>query len=299
MSENSPSGSAPAPAPATPAVSAGGLLKAARLRQGLDLEQLALQLKVTVRKLEALESDRLSELPGLAFARGLATSVARQLGVDPQQVLDALPAPDGAPKALEHVTRGLAQPYREHGSGINWPRWPDWVRPQWALPGLLLVLALALWLLPQWPSSESADAAAVPLTSQAASAVSEILKPVLPAEASASAVPNADGVAAGGASAVIETVHSTPVEDASASAPGAAGTVVLRISAESWIEARDATGAVLLSRMLLPGEVLGLEGVLPIKLKIGNANGTRLALRGQAVDLTPFTRDNVARVELK
>ena len=36
-----------------------------------------------------------------------------------------------------------------------------------------------------------------------------------------------------------------------------------------------------------------------MKLKIGNADGTRLSLRGQPVELQPFTRDNVARLDLK
>ena len=35
------------------------------------------------------------------------------------------------------------------------------------------------------------------------------------------------------------------------------------------------------------------------KLKIGNAAATQLQFRGQAVDLAPVTRDNVARLELK
>jgi len=50
---------------------------------------------------------------------------------------------------------------------------------------------------------------------------------------------------------------------------------------------------------VLPGETVGLEGPLPLRMKIGNAEGTRLSFHGQTVDLAPYTRDNVARVELK
>ena len=85
---------------------------------------------------------------------------------------------------------------------------------------------------------------------------------------------------------------------AEAARAGYARTVVLRTRADSWIEARDAAGAVLLSRMLPAGETVGLEGSLPIRLKIGNADGTEVLFRGAPVDLTPLTRENVARVEL-
>ena len=73
----------------------------------------------------------------------------------------------------------------------------------------------------------------------------------------------------------------------------------LSSSEASWVDVRDARGTVLLSRTVQPGENVGLNGSLPIRLTIGNAAGTQLQFRGRSVDLLPRTRDNVARVELQ
>jgi cytoskeleton protein RodZ len=105
------------------------------------------------------------------------------------------------------------------------------------------------------------------------------------------------------ASTVVETVHSAPpVVNDSASAPIAppvAGVLLLRASAESWVEVHDGRGQPLLSRVLMPGEAVGLDGAMPLKLTIGNAGATDVSFRGRSVDLAPRTRDNVARLELK
>jgi cytoskeleton protein RodZ len=101
---------------------------------------------------------------------------------------------------------------------------------------------------------------------------------------------------------VSETVHSAPMDTASAgaSAPlAAAGAVVLRTTGESWIEVRDAAGAVLLSRTVLPGEVIGLDGAMPMRMKVGIANVTQVTVRGEPFSLAPFTRGNVANAVLK
>jgi len=83
-------------------------------------------------------------------------------------------------------------------------------------------------------------------------------------------------------------------------APGTgSGPVQLAVRETSWVEVRDANGRTLLSRQLSPGERVGLDGALPMRLTIGNAAGTQLVFRGQAFDLATATRDNVARVELK
>jgi len=65
------------------------------------------------------------------------------------------------------------------------------------------------------------------------------------------------------------------------------------------VEVIDARSQTLVSRTVQPGETVGLDGAMPFKIKIGNAQGTELMFRAQPVDLAPFTRDNVARLELK
>lgn len=301
--------------------SAGAMLRRAREAQGLDLDQLALLLKVPVRKLEALEDDRLDDLPGTAFVRGLAMSVSRQLGLDPQPVLAALPSALPPPQKLENVSRGLATPYREPASRAIGGGSPEWLRPTVIAPALLILAALLFWFAPPMRTlfsnagggvAEQADAAASSAVDAAASGVAMVVQA---ASAAPAAVASAVGLSASGAAsgavagasappvppAVVDTVFSAPQEEPNASAPAAAasGAVVLRTSAESWVEVRDAAGGVLLSRMLVPGEAVGLDGAMPIKLKIGNAVGTRVILRGAVVDLAQYTRDNVARLELK
>ena len=73
----------------------------------------------------------------------------------------------------------------------------------------------------------------------------------------------------------------------------------LRTTAASWVEITDSRGQPLVSRVLKPGEAIGVEGVAPFRVRIGNAAGTQLVFRGQPTDLTAFTRDNVARLELR
>jgi cytoskeleton protein RodZ len=97
---------------------------------------------------------------------------------------------------------------------------------------------------------------------------------------------------------MVETVFSAPPPEASASAAAVSGILQLRCAEESWVEVRDARGQSLLSRNVQPGESVGLDGALPLRVTIGNAAATQLAFRGQPVNLAGRTRDNVARLEL-
>ena len=71
--------------------SSGKLLRQARQASGLKLTELASSLKVSVEKLEALESDDFSVFPDVVFMRALAASVCRSLGVDSISVLALMP----------------------------------------------------------------------------------------------------------------------------------------------------------------------------------------------------------------
>jgi cytoskeleton protein RodZ len=279
---------------AAPSVSAGALLRAARERCGMHIGLLATTLKVPVRKLELLESDRFSELHDATFVRALSLSVCRVLKCDPAAVLAALPRLETVAAPLEPVSRGMNAPFSQRPGGQVVLR-SSTGRRWWWLISLLLVLAGALWWAPGswWPwegvRPGSADTALAPAGPAAAGSA---------VQTSGVSAPEAGPAAAGSpASGMVQTVHGAPVESGASAAAGMASTVT--VTEPSWIEATDLQGRPIWSRTLTPGEVVTLEGGAGLRLTIGNAAGTQVRWRGQTVDLAGSTRDNVARVELK
>jgi len=304
----------PRPEPASP----GATLRAAREKQGLHIAALAAAIKVSPRKLEALENDRWSDLPDATFTRALAQTVCRTLKIDARPVLDKLPVAATLP--LESHDAGLNAPFRDRPGREEPGLALGAVRPMVWAAAVLMAAAVVLYAMPSGlmgqmnPSSLFASPAAAP------SAAAPVAAPVAPAAQPVQAVAPAASApvvpvglpAASSPTPAGETVFSAPpagepvaataanaTPAAAAAAAPAAGLVQLRTSEASWVEVRDARGATLLSRTVMPGESVGLDGNLPIRLTIGNASATQLGFRGQPVDLSTRTRDNVARVELQ
>jgi cytoskeleton protein RodZ len=100
-------------------------------------------------------------------------------------------------------------------------------------------------------------------------------------------------------SKVITKGTATPTFVISPSQPGATDVVVFSAKAESWVEATDAKGQVVLRRILNAGEVVGASGTLPLKVVVGRANNTQVQIRGKVFDLNAVAKDNVARFEVK
>ncbi|MFN9104680.1 MAG: helix-turn-helix domain-containing protein [Betaproteobacteria bacterium] len=299
----------PADPTAPKAPTAGALLKAARERQGLHIAALAAAIKVSPRKLEALEADRLAELPDTTFARALAQTVCRTLKLDARPVLDLLPA-TGAP-LLVPQDAGLNAPFRESSvrnlrAGDERPLSKLAAKPLLlgALALLLASLALVLWP-PRSPWRGKAEPTAPPpVALPAAPPVSAAASGAGPAASGVGvAAPPAPDAAASTTAAsgpMAETVFSAPAPGADPAAPGPAPAAMLqvRVGEASWVEVRDARGTTLLSRTVSPGEQVGLNGVPPLALVVGNAAATELVFRGRAVDLSARSRDNVARFQL-
>lgn len=277
--------------PASVGHSAGAMLRTARERQGLHIAALAASIKVSPRKLEALEADRFDELPDLAFARALAQAVCRAVKIDPEPVLALLPRPQGGDR-LEQVASGLKTPFRER-EGHDEGRELSFVgRPIFWAPAIVLLAAAVLYLLPQRlfgpsePGPADAPAVSTPLTPQAAPGAAP------QADATPSLAPSAS-------TPVVDTVHSAPPPDTAGPDAAGAALLVVRATDEAWVEVRDAGGNVLLSRTLQAGETVGLDGALPLRATLGNAAGTQLSFRGQPLDVAREARDNIARLELK
>lgn len=288
---------------------AGAIIRAAREKQGLHIAALAASIKVTPKKLESLENDRYDELSGATFTRALAQSVCRALRIDPRPVLELLPAAESI--ELGQVTGRLNAPFREKPSRDSASMATAQRSLLWA--GLLLLVAAVVtyfvpsaWLsVPYKPAPDGAAAPPVP----AVTAVPAPTQPLPPASAVAATAADAVPVPASAASLLrpevaaspapqIEITHSAP-QPAQASGPAVGGILQLSTTETSWVEVRDAGGRILLSRTVLPGEAVGVDGTPPLRLVVGNAAVTQVMFRGRPVDVTAGTRDNVARLELK
>jgi len=293
MNEPAPEGSA------SPTETAGELLKAARQRQGLHISVMAASLKVSPRKLELIEANRFDELPDTTFARSLALSMCRALKIDSAPILRLLP--QSVASAFDSSI-SLNQPFRDRpGDGVG--ESTEWSRYLTAPVLLAVVLVLGAIALYAWPSTwwrtglEQASAVfQSPVATPTVAGTAPVAVSASPAVA-ATPEPSAASEPSGAVSSVVETVFSAP--DEGAPGPVSAKLLGLRASGESWIEVRDASGEVLLSRTLLAGESTGVDGSPPLRVTVGNAAVTQITFRGQPVELADSTRDNVARLELK
>jgi cytoskeleton protein RodZ len=304
--------------------SPGALLRRARQAQGLHIAALAAALKVTPRKLELLENDQFDQLPDVAFARALAQAVCRHLKIEAPPVLALLPTTATAQPALERVTVGLNTPFRERSERHESGEWPNWLHPRVVAPVLLLLAALAFLFVPKgwmawvpvelpWmaagaagPAPGGAPAAPAPAVPVAAEAAAPVAVPA-PAPASQAAAADAAVAAAPAASAASSAPG--PGEPAVQAAPQRVplpapplplpgGMLAVRAAGESWLEVTDAAGDVLISRLLAPGEAVGLNGIAPLRVTIGNADGMEVRFKGRPVELE-MAPDNTARLQLK
>ncbi|MGH7085635.1 MAG: RodZ domain-containing protein [Acetobacteraceae bacterium] len=66
--------------------------------------------------------------------------------------------------------------------------------------------------------------------------------------------------------------------------PGPPGTVIVRAVAESWIEVRDATGAIVFTELMQPGESWTAPRESGLTLTTGNAGGTQLLVDGTVAE---------------
>lgn len=284
--------------------SAGALLRELRSKQGLHIGAMAAMLKVPQAKLEALEADRWQDLPDVTFARALAKAMCGVLKVDATAVLALLPR--GNESELM-VSRGLNQAYREHDGRAEGLSLAVLQRPLVWGSLLLLLAAAAVYLMPAgWVERLSQPQPATPeviiATPQANPPALEptLIEPAVAASAVALEVlpvPLANTAPAPMPAASASASTSTPAL-AAVPAPAGAVPLVVKISAESWVEVVDARGQVLLSRTLRTGEEQSLAGLPPLKVKVGNVAGTEMLLRGSKVDLAGQSQNNVARLEL-
>jgi cytoskeleton protein RodZ len=296
-----------------PILSAGQLLREARLKAGVHVAVLSVNLKVPVRQLEALEANAFDADKGPVFYRGLAASVCRQLHLDPAPVLALLPPPSGQLAAGKHMLQPTASPRLSKSETFQ-------TRSSlkvFGLGTLLLALTLAFVWMPSplqwtwldgvklpWTSPDSSaevtqEVQMVP--SQVSSNVPPVPAPVVPVAQVAPLNPPATMAPPAVPAPVLPNLTPATNSPSAAVAPKSANSVqwVFSASAESWLELRDAQNSVVWSGVLKAGETTRIDSPLPVRVVVGRAQAVSVTLRGAAFDLKPHTQVAVARFEVK
>lgn len=305
-------------APTPKQTTAGELLRQAREAAGLHVAALAVSMKVPVKKLEALEADRLDLLPDAVFVRALASSVCRTLKIDPAPVLALLPQ-TAAPQ-LKPDEWGINAPFRAPGDVATTSMWSQLSRPGVLAALVLLAAALVLIFFPGMERKEGGSVTSsevvvpVPAPAAAPQAVEtakttekpvEMASPAPQVVATAVApAPAIEAVRPSPSPAIPSAVPATPAATAMAVAPqpvvgSSNGVLTFKARGSSWVEVTDAQGVVQLRRTLATGETVGVSGALPLSVVVGRADATEVQVRGKPFSLDAVARDNVARFEVK
>ena len=284
--------------------SAGALLRQARQSAGMDIAVLASALKVPVNKLQALENDDFTVLPDAVFARALASSVCRTLKVDPAPVLGQLP--QGQAPRLVGDKDGLNAKFKDPQDKTPSLRLPAASRGVSLTVLVLLAAAAAVYFLPSGMLEFDLARAPAPAPAQAVVEASQengsVSEAVPGAESAVSAQSPASDVPAAAPTAAVPAAAVPMVAASVASAAGAAVASALlefRATAESWVQVRDAAGAVVFERTLKAGESAQAPGKPPLSVVVGKVNATEVMVRGAPFDLSTVARENVARFEVK
>jgi len=265
----------------------GARLAWERERAGLGVTDVAAILRLHPNQVRAIEQEDLTRLPELAYVRGFIRSYARALNIDPAPILSDLnaklaPAPlagEGTPTNYA-LSRGGE---RERTSGLI---------VAFAVIGLIVLGVLGLQVT-QRDALAPATTAAVPVAPSSSAATQ-----AAPIPSEAPTAPQTEVAAPANS-----TVEPFPPADTQASAGTVAGAVapvlMLRFDGAAWVEVTDATGKILLSQLSAVGAEHALDGALPLNVVIGDANKATVEVRGEAFNLVPVTKNNVARFTVR
>jgi len=305
---------------ATPAQrSPGQQLAERRQAAGWSIEQVAAQLKLSPRQIDALESDRLDALPGATVARGFIRTYARLLNLDPAPLLATINAEIRSPIESIGQQKPLSAPFSE-------TRLPSMHPPKASWPWLPVLLLAGVVVAAVWGAQRIDWHSVLPETTMAWFQASNAVAPTPPATAGAATEPPAAPVEAESAAPVAEPVP-PPVEAAAPAAPeppqpaptlaaaapepepapapapvrAAAGgnELNLTVHEDSWIEIKRQDSSVMVSRLAKAGTTETFEIAEPVLLVIGNVAGVEASLRNIPLDLKSATSTNVARINLK
>lgn len=294
----------PSSEPAAPTTAgAGQRLAAAREAKNLTPDQVAAELRLDVRMIEALERDDQEALPSAVFVRGYIRRYAALLDIDATELL-------AVSKPVEHVeihvTPGTGQSYKRR---LYVPQIP------WRALGILILVGVIAAVLFTW-GPELVDRVREGFTTQGDDSNRKLLLPgqdetplMIPSEEVPAPVPPVMEEApvpeqsAVPAELPLDEISLSVVEPAIERPPEKNRPTTVKVELDfhddSWVEMSAGDGTRLLYGLLRKGQRREIEGQAPVSVVLGNSRAVDIRVDGSAVDMSQYNRSKVSRFQLE
>jgi cytoskeleton protein RodZ len=285
------------------AATPGATLSAAREAHGLSITEVAEQMRISPRQVEAIEADRYGELPGAVFVRGFVRNYARLLKLDPVPLLHALePALGGDVPLRAHEIAGTLPETTRRSHGRLWLG---------LIAVVVAVLAIAAayeWWRGRVPANGGGMGTIAPAQTPSAPLAPEATAPAQTTiPLSPERVTDAPGAPAGEGMQPSEAGGGGVAPPAPAAAPesptardGPAGVrMEMGFVGESWVEIRDGEGNLQFSGTVPAGSTRSFEVRPPVDVVVGNAQAVRITYNDKPFDVAAHATRNIARFRLE
>lgn len=305
----------------------GGVLSAARQEQGLSVTDVAKQLRLGNKQIEALEEDRFSYLPEPTIVKGFIRNYAKLLKISAEPLLAAyaelMPEKEQyafklSPGINMKITGNQKSNTARYiilaiglllGVGVwffyqNYVQKPNPINPIpdmiEALPELALPMSERIEESPEMQLEMPEQVVVEPSQSNDAVTTEAIEQPSEVA-VDESGNESSDGVVADVVPSTVapspSTVAPTTVAPSTGPAPGKTR-IVFNATQETWLSVMNVSGEEVYNKILYAGNRDVIDVYQPSEIVVGNAHGATLVVDGKSIDLAPYTRINVARVRL-
>ena len=274
----------------------GELLVAARERWNLSAADLARQLRLGLRQVQALEENDFAALPGNTFVRGFIRNYARVVQTEAEPFLEA----------YERSRPQLQQPIIERNAthiAFQNTSTPKWV---WYVVAFVVVL-LASPLLIYWAlRDDEASLKALPISSTSKLSAAQALPSAPFALPPPQAVlqnmviePTVIEPASGTQVTASVSSNSPSLEPKPVALADGHANLLMKFSGDAWVGIRDKSGKVIFSQLNRNGQEQTVQAKPPLMLVVGNAGKVRIVYNGKPIDLAPHTKVDVARFKLE
>ena len=246
----------------------GSRLRKAREAAGMTQEDVAGRLKMPLRVVQSLENEDWDRLGAPVFVRGQLRSYSRLLGLATSTTLEASGvAPVEPPTLVSHSYTPRLQRLMEQGTRR-----------------LVYIVITAAIVIPVWLATKPHLGGSNPAS------VQPLDVPAVGAQSlGAATMPGSDSVSPATQEPVMASL--APM----AQRPSAVPALALRFAEDSWVQVIGRDGAVLEQGLLPAGQTRSYAPGEVARVVLGNAPAVTVRHAGEAIDLAPFTRANVAR----